>query len=108
MPVDLGEATVLMPKVTSFTIETELLPVERPAILALVLIILMLLLLAKVHQLLTIRFYGKLLNAMSVLALETVATETGLCPVLAHLTLVHGSFHERLAIEGRLWRWRQR
>ena len=102
MPVDLREAAVLMPEVTSLPVEAELFPVERTAILALVFVILILLALALVHYLLAIRINGKLLNTVSVLALDTVAAEAGLRPVLAHLALVHGPLHERLAGEG--WR----
>jgi len=38
----------------------------------------------------------QLLLTVSILALSSIATETGLSPVLAHLTLVHGSFNETL------------
>ena len=100
--MDLREAAVLMPEVTSLTVEAELFTIERSAILALVFVILILLTLALVHDLLAIRINGKLLNTVSVLALDTVAAEAGLSPVLAHLTLVHGPLHERLAGEG--WR----
>ena len=77
-------------------------PLYWSSILALVFVILILLALALVHYLLAIRINGKLLNTVSVLALDTVAAEAGLRPVLAHLALVHGPLHERLAGEG--WR----
>ena len=102
MPVDLREAAVLMPKVTSLPVEAELFTIERSAILALVFVILALFALALVHYLLAIRISGKLLNTVSVLALDTIAAEASLRPVLTHLALVHGPLHERLAGEG--WR----
>ena len=100
--MDFREAAVLMPEVTSLPVEAEFFTIKRSAILALVFVILILLTLALVHDLLAIRINGKLLNTVSVLALDTVAAEAGLRPVLAHLALVHGPLHERLAGEG--WR----
>ena len=87
--MDLGEAAVLVPEVASLAVEAELFTVERSAILALVLVVLILLPLTLVHNLLTISINGELLDPVGVLALDTVAAEAGLGPVLAHLALVH-------------------
>ena len=93
MPVDFLEAAILVTEVAAFTVGAELLTIELTAVLRLILIV-------RTHhlrvQVCTVAL-RKLLLAMSVLALGSVAAEASLGPVLAHLTLVHGALDETLA-----------
>lgn len=91
MPMNLLEAAVLVPEVAPLTVRTELLPIELPAILRLVLVI-------KIHLCLLIKILlvviTELFLAVGVLTLGAVAAEPSFRPVLAHVTLVHGPLYE--------------
>ena len=99
MPVDLLEAPVLVPEVTSLAIEAEFIPIERPAVLTLILVVQVLFRLAIVHHLLKIiALSGNFITTVSVLALYTISAEASFRPVLAHLPLVHGTLDEALPV----------
>ena len=70
----------------SLAVGAELFAVELSAILRLILVVGTNLLLA---QMIVLIVLAKLLYSVSVLAFGTIATETCLRPILAHLTLVH-------------------
>ena len=97
MPVDLLEAPVLVPEVAPLAVEAELLPVESPAVLTLILVVQVFLLLAIVNRLHIFALRSQFVEAVSVLALDAISAEASFRPVLAHLALVHGSLHEALA-----------
>ena len=94
MPVDFLEGAILVSEVAPDAVRAEFLPIELPAILRFVLVVHTLLLLLKVEWVVL----TELLRAMSVLALNAVAAEAHLGPVLAELTFVHGALDEGLCI----------
>lgn len=73
-------------------IEANFLPIERPTILRLVLVVRLLWLLLLVKEMVL----TQLSNAMCVLALLSESTEAWFAPVLAQFSLVHGSLHKTL------------
>ena len=80
--VDLFERSVLVPEVASLAVRAELLSVELPAVLRFVLVVEARLSLGDPVDL------GKFLGTVGILALEAVAAEATLSPVLAHLAFV--------------------
>lgn len=97
MPVDLLEATVLMPEVATLAIGTELLSIELSTILRLVFVIHIGLFLLVEIQLVIL---AELFLAMGVLALGSIAAKARLSPILAHITLVHGPLDKALLDRG--------
>ena len=96
VPVDLAEAAVLVPEVAPLAVRADLLAIELPAILRLVLVVdIGLLLLVRIQRVVL----AELLRAVRVLALGAVPAEAGLGPVLAHVALVHRPFDEAFARE---------
>ncbi len=93
--VDFLEAAILMTEVAAFAIGTELLTVELSAILRLIFVIQTLFLFVK-NALMSITHF---FNSMSVLTLRSISADPSLTPILAHLSLVHGSFDEALGAE---------
>lgn len=85
VPVNLLEAAVLVAEVAPLAVGAELLAVELPTVLRLVLVVGTLLLLIEIEL---VRL-AQLLLAVSILALEAVATRPEQSPVLAKLPLVH-------------------
>ena len=77
---------------TSFAIWTELLPVELPAILGLILVVLSLLLLVDVQLVIL----AELIESMCKLTLSAVSAHTVVPPILAKLTLIHRSLDKTL------------
>ena len=98
VPVNFFEAAVLMTKVASFAVRAELLPIELPAVLGLILIILSLLLLVHVK----LMILAELVKPMCKLTFRAVSASTVVAPILAELTFVHGSLNKTLLglIEG--------
>ena len=82
MAVDLFEGSILVSEVAPLAIWAKLFSVELPAILRFVLVVKTCLGLGDSVDL------SKFLGAVCILALETVAAETTLSPVLAHLSFV--------------------
>jgi len=93
--MNLFVAPVFVPKVAPLPIRAELLPVELPAVLRLVLVVGVggLLLLAQVSLTVVLT---ELILAVGILTLGAVAAEAGLYPVLAHIALVHRPLDEAL------------
>lgn len=91
--MDLFVAPVFVPKVAPLPVRAELLPVELPAVLRLVLIV-------EVGGLLLVQVelivLAELLLAMGVLTLGAIAAEADLHPVLAHVALVHRPLNKAL------------
>ena len=82
MAVDLFEGSILVSEVAPLAIWAKLFSVELPAILRFVLVVKTCLSLGDSVDL------SKFLGAVCILALETVAAETTLSPVLAHFSFV--------------------
>ena len=85
------EAPILVAEVASLAVGAELLPVELPAILRLILVICTLFLsLAHVQWVVL----AQLFNAVCELTLGAIPAHSCLSPVLAELTLVHRSLYK--------------
>jgi len=92
VPVNFFEAAVLVAEVASLAVWTELLPVELPAVLGLILIVLSLLLLVDVQLVIL----AELIESMCKLTLSAVSAHTVVPPILAKLTFIHRSLDKTL------------
>lgn len=90
MAMNFLEAAVFVTEVTSLAVGAELLPVELPAVLRFVLVVLTLLLLVKVKNVVL----TQLIKTVRKLAFGSVATNSRFAPILANLSLVHRSLHK--------------
>ena len=90
--VNFFEAAVLVAEMTSFAIWTELLPVELPAVLGLILVVLSLLLLVDVQLVIL----AELIKSMCKLTHSAVSAHTVVPPILAKLTFIHRSLDKTL------------
>jgi len=90
MPMNFLEAAVLVAEVATFAVSAELLSVELPAVLGLVLVVQSLLLFVYVQLIIL----TELVETVCELALGAISADSSLAPVLAKLALVHRSLHE--------------
>ena len=93
MPVNLFEAAVFVAEMAALAVRAEPLTIELAAILGLVLVIhARLLLLVQVKLVILAEFFV----AVSILTFAPVAAVSGVYPVLAHFSFVHGPLYEAL------------
>jgi hypothetical protein len=90
MPMNFLKAAVLMAEVASLAVGAELLAVELPAVLGLIFVVESLLLFVHIQ----LMILTELVETVCELALGSISAHSSLAPVLAKLTLVHGSLHK--------------